>query len=490
MPSIIIKEANKTLGSNELGVTDIVYIPGLRCEPFSTSSESDESTDNYEYYTAADGTTKIYYADEIPKFTPTLCTNPAIFKRYFGNKPCTIQVGDDQSKTIQDKSYIYALELLSLGLPVLYEALNDRVKKPDTPATPATAAEGGDGETTTTPGTTENTTHDAVVNINAVYNLMLTGTTDGKGSECIYTKLADKGEYDFKYITSGGYANYGYSYISKGNKSVSDDKVLSTNMATLASTRQDCIALIDHTDNEDMVLSGTGSMIDAVQKMDNEYAAIFTPWINIDSTVPNVGTTSMPPSFAYLTALAKSLKTNVNWLAIAGATRGQIPNINAKRPLNINKVLTNSIAEKDYQSRGLPTEKSVSINAITNIKPFGYRIWGNRTLKNNTNTNGLTATSFLNTRNMISDIKKLAYRTCKRFMFEQNNDTLWLNFKSAIEPTLDKMKLGAGLSGYKIIQEPTSEKGKLKATIKLIPLYAVEDFEITVAIEDDTVSVS
>lgn len=483
MPSILIREDDRTLGSNELGVTDIVYIPGLRCEPFTTVNGETES--NYESY--KDGTETKYYADDVKKFTPTLCTNLAQFQKYFGTKPATIK--DGNKKDIKDKSYIYAAELLSLGLPVLYEALNDRVVK-NTSNTPSTAAE-DDGDTTTestTPSTTEN--WDKITNINEVYQLLLSGDN----TKCIYEKLTDPSEYDFKYITSGGYANYGYSYIDNAKKAHTSDNTLAVKMITLAKDnhRQDCIALIDHTDNEDMVLTGTGSMIDDVNKgsMATEYAAVFTPWVNIDSTVKDVGTTSMPPSFAYLLALANSLKTNVNWLAIAGATRGQIPNLNAKKPLNINKVLTNSIAENEYQSRGLSGEKGVSINAITNIKPFGYRIWGNRTLKNNTDTNGLTARSFLNTRNMISDIKKLAYRTCKRFMFEQNNDTLWLNFKSAIEPTLDKMKLGAGLSGYKIIPEPTSEKGKLKATIKLIPLYAVEDFDILVSIEDDEVSVS
>jgi hypothetical protein len=52
------------------------------------------------------------------------------------------------------------------------------------------------------------------------------------------------------------------------------------------------------------------------------------------------------------------------------------------------------------------------------------------------------------------------------------------------------MKTGAGLSGYKIIKGTTSEKAKLVAVIKLYPIYAVEDFDITVQMLDDEISVS
>jgi len=271
---------------------------------------------------------------------------------------------------------------------------------------------------------------------------------------------------------------------------------IATKMTSLAANRGDCVALLDHLDRPDRKLVGNLSVYESFRKFgkansNSDFAAAFTPWVNISCTsyIPPVGTTnttfSMPPSLGYLLALAKSIKTNANWIAVAGATRGQIPNLSSDKPLNINSRLTNAIAEERYQNRD-----DVSINAITNINPFGYRIWGNRTLKHNGVERNVTATSFLNVRNMVSDIKKVVYATCKRYTFEQNNDILWTNFKAGIEPTLEQMKSGAGLSGYKIIKNPTTEKAKLIATIKLYPLYAVEDFEITVTMEDEEIAVS
>jgi hypothetical protein len=60
----------------------------------------------------------------------------------------------------------------------------------------------------------------------------------------------------------------------------------------------------------------------------------------------------------------------------------------------------------------------------------------------------------------------------------------------AVTPTLDQMQSGAGISGYKILKGTTTEKAKLVATVKLYPLYALEEFDITVELVDQEVSVS
>lgn len=230
-----------------------------------------------------------------------------------------------------------------------------------------------------------------------------------------------------------------------------------------------------------------------------EYGALFAPWAlyttqasyyveggSYRTELPQLSSVVMPPSFGYLISLAKSIIINNNWVAVAGVARGQVPSING---LYTASRLSNSLANA-YQ----PRNGKISINPITDIKPYGLTIWGNRTMKNNMSTanggeDGLTATSFLNIRNMVSDVKKTAYVAAKTLMFEQNSDVLWVNFLSRVAPLLDRLMSGQGLSDYKIIQNPTNEKAKLKATIKLFPIYAVEDFEITIELSDEDVSV-
>jgi phage tail sheath protein FI len=149
-------------------------------------------------------------------------------------------------------------------------------------------------------------------------------------------------------------------------------------------------------------------------------------------------------------------------------------------------VIPNSVADAMQ-----PRNNAVTVNAITNIAPYGYTIWGNRTLK--PVEENLVATNFLNIRNLISDIKKTCYRVARKTTFEQNTDILWINFSSEIGKLLDRMKTGFGISGYKIVKDVEHEKAAEKATLcaKIIiyPTYAVEDFYITVVLKDDEVVV-
>ena len=198
----------------------------------------------------------------------------------------------------------------------------------------------------------------------------------------------------------------------------------------------------------------------------------------------------MPASYGYLMCVAKAIKTSPNWLAIAGVTRGLVPGLMS---LYTKSPLSNTVAEHLQPKYGADNNR-LSINCITNVQPYGLTLWGNRTMYD-VGSDGCTAKNFLNTRNMMSDIKKLLYTTAKSLMFEQNSDALWLKFKSGISPLLNQLKSGNGISDYKIIKTTTKyngdplSKGELAATIRIYPIYAVEYFELTVEMNDQDVTV-
>lgn len=300
--------------------------------------------------------------------------------------------------------------------------------------------------------------------------------------------LFDKGEYNFKFLTSGGYPAFETGSVC-------------TKMMNLCEKRGDCYALIDHTNYVDRTLStssGSKSVFNKLQEMtgnNGTYAAMFTPWkvykrVSSDKTINDAGdvvaksttgTFDAPASFGYLRAYADSIKNNASWLAIAGAARGKISGVD-KESDNV-VTISNGLADKMQQRTGR------SLNAITKVNPYGEVIWGNRTLHQN--DKNLTASSFLNIRNLVCDVKKLCYRAAKELTFEQNTDVLWVNFKAALCPTLDRMMSGYGVSGYKIERDYAHERANDKATlcaiIRLFPVYAVEDFYITVELRDDEV---
>lgn len=276
---------------------------------------------------------------------------------------------------------------------------------------------------------------------------------------------------------------------------------IAAKMLSCAANRGDCVALIDHTDCYDrpvnandirsVYYSVASPNSDYSIKANGEFGAMFTPWCGYSFTSALVNTynrnyaiapRSMAPSFFYLLALAKQVDVdNSDWLAIAGSKRGPV---NITKPNLISTLRMSSTIADSYQPRN-----AISINAIANIKPFGYVIWGNRTLANNATKGNLVATSFLNVRNIISSVKKTAFLAAKYCMFEQNSDILWLNYTNYISTELDELVSAAALNDYTITQLPTTEKAKLVCKITLYPIYAVEAFDITVELADDEITV-
>ena len=289
-------------------------------------------------------------------------------------------------------------------------------------------------------------------------------------------RLVVKSEYTLKYLTTGAYPVFEYTGLSTA------DATISALMLKCATTRTDCVALIDHTNKTDRNLTGTGSVYEKAKDFFRDMSAdktrpdshgtIFTPWIRCNVALSGTPV-DLPASFGYLTALGEAIKTSPNFLATAGVTRGVIPDL-IEPCQKISAVIANKFQPED----------DVAINAITNIKPYGYVIWGNRTGKNNALDNGLTATSFLNVRNIVSDISKLAYQTAVALMYEQNSGILWTDFVAGISPLLDRMVTGNGLSGYNIQRVDTPERAKIKAKIIVSPIEPVEDFDIEIALTD------
>lgn len=309
--------------------------------------------------------------------------------------------------------------------------------------------------------------------------------------------ISDKSVYSVKYITSGGYP----SVVVKDEKSA--ENKFASNMLEAASHRGDAVALIDYQMSLDDSVFTVGDKGDSFySKMHAvasglpypEYGAAMYPWgiYNCGSSLKETPLISMPASFGYMMCVAKAIKSSPNWLAMAGVSRGIVPGL--QKLLVPSNVISNAIAEEMQPKFGVENH-NISINTITNIRPYGLTLWGNRTLKP-VSVDGTVALNFLNTRNMLSDIKKLLYTTAKSCMFEQNSSDLWIKFKNGIEPLLRRLKAGNGISDYQIVRGTTKyngdplTKGEIAAVIKVYPMYAVEYFELAVEINDEEVTIS
>ena len=297
------------------------------------------------------------------------------------------------------------------------------------------------------------------------------------------------------------YSYYGTTPGTEGTVDVT--MTLMAGMLNLAHSRGDAIALIDHTNKPERALttSDETSVISVMRKKcvnddSLEYGAMFTPWYECssDKIADNSVDAFVPGSVAYLSALAVQLRDYSPWLAVSGVTRGRVPNL---VKLHTNDIVTNNIADS-YQT--IPGESAeslniiqMSINPITYIRNVGYCIWGDRTLRNN--SDGTTALSFLHIRSAVSDVKKLIYETSQKMLFEQNTSITWLNFKSSITPLLDRMVSNYVIEDYSIVRymvDPESGNPvpayKVLGVIKIRPINSIEVFDLTVQLENTAIT--
>ena len=263
--------------------------------------------------------------------------------------------------------------------------------------------------------------------------------------------------------------------------------------------RGDCIALIELDEkvyaNQDSSESATNDIIQGIKTMGNSsvtkamgsYCALTVPSVTYTMTANEsfASNKKFPGAFHYLACFINSLNSGfAEWYAAAGYTRGISSYTIEKATVKLGEVAINALEPRNKNDNS-PT---FACNVITNFRG-SYYLWGNRTayhLGSDTGTaNDLVASHFLNIRQLCTTVKKQLQIACRRFTFDPSSDTLWFNFLNAIKPTLEIMKADQGIRDYKVVKiTDNTQKASFKARIRIIPIEAVEDFDLEVALED------
>ena len=274
------------------------------------------------------------------------------------------------------------------------------------------------------------------------------------GVDTFYAPLTDKGLYNPTFLTVGGY----FSVDMETPQTTLPNAI--TKIMKIAETRGDCLALFDHVWDAD-----TENILTIAGRVVTKYGAMFSPWCayNINGT-----DITLPASVAYLEAVARGIVNNPVWYAMAGLQRGLVSG-------------TPIVTYGEEFANTLTNKTGASVNPIAYVNGV-VTVWGNRTLYNNTGS--LVASSSLNIRNLCSRLKKQLYVSAKSILFEQNTDRLWFNFKAQLVAILDNMKTGQGISGYKVIKLQATERGQLTALIRIVPIEAIEEVDLTIELSD------
>lgn len=366
------------------------------------------------------------------------------------------QKGNDEVKAVEAHyGNQIAYELLDLGYTVLYKTL----------------------------GTLDPNTHYLTAGTEDIANI--TNTTKALS---FWEPLKDKATYDFRYVMTGMVTNNYHA-----NEAIIS-LVNHVNTSTTGTGRGDCIALIDidSTKYSGMHSSSAVSSIAAEASLytANQYTAIFAPSVTYDRPF-DTGTdayknNTFPASFHYLACAAKAAENYSEWYAIAGYNRGTSKYNILGTGVKLGENAVNALAPRQGND-----DIDKAVNLIIKIKN-NYYLWGNRTAYELT-TEGdnaeLRASHFLNIRQLCTTLKKQVYVACRRFTFEPNSDLLWINFCNAIRPTLERMKADQGIADYKFVKVKNDKKALLTAKIRIVPIEAVEDFEISVYLEDSLAGV-
>ena len=300
--------------------------------------------------------------------------------------------------------------------------------------------------------------------------------------------LKDKSLFDIRFLTSG------------------IDVVNNANLIEVADERQDCIALINLDETATDFDYTVATIREQFVANSSVYAAGFTPWfysehptlikgVEDSTTVSDKPATeeaeevAIPAAYGYLFAYGRMLANNAaEWQAVAGPERGIIPELSDvfyTYSYEDVEILQARAADGLVELDDATDNVGVAINPIAWVRPNGYILYGNRTLKANDAKKKTTAQSFLNIRNGVNAIKKVMYDAGRTFVFEQNTEVLWTNFRNYITPLLDRMQSSDGLLGYTFVKVATDAKARLKAKLTVIPVEAVEDFDLDVYLVDD-----
>ena len=255
---------------------------------------------------------------------------------------------------------------------------------------------------------------------------------------------------------------------------------LTTHAVRVCEERADALALIDlpdvyvpaheayYSNKANRLASMPTSAATALRDrlIDSSYGATFYPWVQTRDD--NTGALLwIPPSVAMMGVLASSEAASDIWFAPAGFNRGGLSDGAAGIAVtNVTQRLTSKERDTLYEA---------AINPIASFPSTGIVVFGQKTLQERQ-----SALDRINVRRLVIYLKKQISILSTQILFEQNVQATWNRFKALIEPFLANVKVGYGITDYKLILDETTttadliDQNVLYAKIMIKPARAIE----------------
>jgi uncharacterized protein len=265
--------------------------------------------------------------------------------------------------------------------------------------------------------------------------------------------LTNQDEYVFNVISAPGLIyNYG------------DHKTQLDSVISLASSRGDCIAVVDLSPYGSTVSNAAGH----AAAVNSSYAASYWPWLQMASSTGKLefapASVVIPGVYAFTDSAAAP------WFAPAGLTRGGIPNV-----IQAERKLTRSQRDTLY---------AANVNPIATFPGSGISVFGQKTLQKKK-----SALDRVNVRRLLIDLKKFLGDQAKSLVFEQNTIATRNSFLAAVNPYLESVVQRQGLYAYRVVMDDTNntadviDRNQLIGQVYIQPAKTAEFITLDFVIE-------
>ena len=229
----------------------------------------------------------------------------------------------------------------------------------------------------------------------------------------------------------------------------------------------------DRIGNVTTVIDGADGM--KARKLNSSYGCAYYPWVQIRDN-NSEAVLWIPPSIAALGTFASSETESALWFAPAGFNRGGLTQgSSGLTVINTDGHLTARDRDNLYE---------VNVNPIAKFPAEGIVIFGQKTLQIKT-----SALDRINVRRLLIFLKREISKIASSILFEQNVRATWVDFSNRANNLLEGVKIGGGLTDYKVVLDETTttpdlvDRNTLYAKVFLKPARAIEfialDFIIT-----------
>tara|TARA_Y100000114_G_scaffold45330_2_gene40969 strand:- start:1653 stop:5087 length:3435 start_codon:yes stop_codon:yes gene_type:complete len=272
------------------------------------------------------------------------------------------------------------------------------------------------------------------------------------------------------------------------------NNTLNRNLIDMCEGRGDALAVVDlkggyvpETENTRSVQNRIGSAQATIDnkrqnlQINSSFGCAYYPWVQIQDTIQG-SIIWAPPSVAAIGAMSYGQATQELWFAPAGFTRGGLSaNAAAGIPVvGVRERLISKERDKLYEA---------NINPIAQFPAEGIVIFGQKTLQVTP-----SALDRINVRRLLIFLKKRISRIAATLLFDQNVQTTWNRFRGQVEPFLQSVKTGLGLTDFKLVLDETTttpdliDRNVLYAQIFLKPARSIEFIAVDFVITDSGAS--